>query len=98
MSWFEANNEWSSSAVILCCSISCWSLVRLILSTISKNRTATHIAVRVGNILLFLYSLLVPDSPRRQEDSQLPLISLWSQNWSYCRLVEYSPEKATLYH
>jgi len=28
--------------------------VRLILSTISKNRTATHIPVRVSNILLFL--------------------------------------------
>src|SRR5439155_24877280 len=25
-------------------------------------------------------------------------ISLWSQNWSYFRLVEYSPEKVTLYH
>src|SRR5439155_12986008 len=39
---------------MLCCSISRRSLVRFIRRTISKNRNATHIPVRVSNILLFL--------------------------------------------
>jgi hypothetical protein len=41
-SWFEANNEWSSAAVMLCCSIAFRSFMRLVRRKISRPSTATQ--------------------------------------------------------
>src|SRR5580692_9122147 len=71
VSWSEANNAWSSSAVMLCCSISRSPFSRFARTTKTRDmaRTAIPIRLRINGIPLFLSLSLISDSPSAWEDS-----------------------------